>query len=314
MIRISLTNTLKKEIEDHHVKLLAKLNIKGKIKDAELVISRTPALHSYLFSVPGVLNDKNYEELILADKKKMEDIIRLIGVLSDDLGAPKKFSNSVFDYKSFSNSKGALEFLHNLNVNVCPYCNRQYTFTLKRGGSRPQFDHYYPKNKYPYLAVSLYNLVPSCGLCNQSKSIHDTYTDPILYPYEEEFGNDVLFHTEPIKNDISYWTGSNSDFKIVINNNVGVKADKAIQKFHLEELYKLHKDYVRDIIRNANFYSEDRVDELLKNFPELFSDRNDVVGSLFMNYFGKDGWGNRPLSKLTHDIFNEFVINQNKLV
>lgn len=311
LIKIPLTNALKNEIEAHHIRLLDRLHIQEKIKRAELVISRSPELHSYLFSSTGEVNEGHYKELVLADKRKMEEIIRSVGVLNDDLGNQKKFSTSVFNYKSFSNSKGSLEFLQKLDVNVCPYCNRQYTFTLRRGGSRPQFDHYFPKNQYPYLAVSLYNLIPSCGLCNQCKSTLDTFHTSILYPYDDEFGDEVLFHTEPVNNDISYWTGSNSDFNLVINNKAGTKADNAIRHFHLEELYKLHKDYVRDIIRNASLYSEDRVDELLKNFPELFRDRNDVIGGLFMNYYEHEEWGKRPLAKLTHDIFNEFITNQN---
>lgn len=313
LIKIPLNINMRKEIEDHHIRLLDKLNIKENIQQAEQEILRSPALHTYLFSAPGVVDDDNYRELILADKNKMNYIITLVGILPDDLGNNKKFSTSVFNYKSYSKSKGSLEFLQKLDITVCPYCNRQYTFTLSRGGSRPQFDHYFPKSNYPYLAVSIYNLIPCCGLCNQSKSKLDTFISPILYPYDDEFGDKVLFHTEPIQNDISYWTGSNSNFKIEINNSAGSEAGRSINQFHLEELYKLHKDYVRDIIRNANFYSEERVDELLKSFPELFSDRNDVLGGLFMNFYEKDKWGKRPLSKLTHDIFNEFITNPKKL-
>lgn len=74
-----------------------------------------------------------------------------------------------------------------MDVPVCPYCNRQYTFTLASGKSRPQMDHYYPRDLYPYLAVSLYNLVPCCAVCNTAKGPLDTMKDPILYPYDEGF-------------------------------------------------------------------------------------------------------------------------------
>ena len=33
---------------------------------------------------------------------------------------------------------------------------------------RPQFDHWFPKKKYPLLAISFYNLIPCCTYCNSS--------------------------------------------------------------------------------------------------------------------------------------------------
>lgn len=61
------------------------------------------------------------------------------------------------------------------------------------GKSRPQMDHYYPRDLYPYLAVSLYNLVPCCAVCNTAKGPLDTMKDPILYPYDEGFSYDMGF-------------------------------------------------------------------------------------------------------------------------
>ena len=54
-------------------------------------------------------------------------------------------------------------------------------------------DHYYPRDLYPYLAVSLYNLVPCCAVCNAAKGPLDTMKDPILYPYDEGFSYDMGF-------------------------------------------------------------------------------------------------------------------------
>jgi len=39
-----------------------------------------------------------------------------------------------------------------------------------------EMDHYYPKADYPYLAISIFNLVPSCPTCNGIKEeIRDLY-------------------------------------------------------------------------------------------------------------------------------------------
>lgn len=71
-----------------------------------------------------------------------------------------------------------------LDVRICPFCNRIYTTTLSDGGIRPAFDHFYPKSVYPYLAVSLFNLIPICDICNKSKS---NKIVPLIYPYDEAF-------------------------------------------------------------------------------------------------------------------------------
>jgi hypothetical protein len=82
--------------------------------------------------------------------------------------------NKIFDYTSFSKFNttkyNAYDLIEKLNINVCPYCNRQYTNTIKPlsslGGTRPTLDHYLIKSLYPYLALSFWNLVPSCYSCN----------------------------------------------------------------------------------------------------------------------------------------------------
>lgn len=75
-----------------------------------------------------------------------------------------------------------------LNIRTCPYCNRQYTFTLKPSqkgdpNTSPEFDHFYPKSDYPTLAICFYNLVPSCHCCNHGKSTKQLNTNP----YFDEF-------------------------------------------------------------------------------------------------------------------------------
>ena len=95
----------------------------------------------------------------------------------------------IFDYDKFSkansNNQGAAYWLqHQLDVKVCPFCNRIYTTTLFNRNVRPAFDHFYPKSIYPYLAVSLFNLIPICDICNKAKSDR---IDSIIYPYDESF-------------------------------------------------------------------------------------------------------------------------------
>ena len=100
-----------------------------------------------------------------------------------------------------------------LDVKICPYCNRIYTTTLYgKKRIRPDFDHFYPQSRYPYFAVSLFNLIPSCSICNKAKSdnaeikekiikinkkTNKLFTDKqkksIIYPYDESY-NELQMH------------------------------------------------------------------------------------------------------------------------
>src|SRR5690606_14812699 len=60
-----------------------------------------------------------------------------------------------------------------LDQHTCIYCNREYIFVYRKNegkGMVPQFDHWFPKGDYPLLALSFYNVIPSCATCNAIKS------------------------------------------------------------------------------------------------------------------------------------------------
>ena len=125
---------------------------------------------------------------------------------------------------SYQKGWGAYAFTKELGVDVCPYCNRQYIFTISEQNideskkekktvkylkesknGRPEIDHFYPKAEYPYLSCSLFNFIPSCHPCNHQKkdSFNKKLNDDnkkkhknlkfdgdyarLLYPYEEGF-------------------------------------------------------------------------------------------------------------------------------
>ena len=79
---------------------------------------------------------------------------------------------------------GAYVFVKELGLNSCPYCNRNYTFVVdsENGKLRPEIDHFYPKSIYPFLAMSFFNLIPSCSICNHTKS--DMIKENLENPYE----------------------------------------------------------------------------------------------------------------------------------
>lgn len=223
----------------------------------------------------------------------------------------------VFRYEAFSKNTQAFRLLEDMDINVCPYCNRIYTNTVlqgKKGLSRSQFDHCLPKKKYPQFALSLLNLIPSCGICNQAKSDR---MEKVMYPYTDEFGTDIMFQTS-IKTGISYLLGdrdAKDQFEVIleqVNPHIDVdllkRINASVSIFHLAELYNKHKDYILFLFRKNYMFSDDYIETLEERFRELFGDDEDIHSLLYMIDFEKEEWGRRPLSKLTHDIDMELRI------
>lgn len=311
MIKINISNDVKKEIEKDHYKDIKKSEIVEKINEI-VVQAKYSKLRDYLYDKSNILNENKLKKMILGNKKDLIEVIENVGEI-------KLEKNDMFDrlYSNFTKRNWSKELLEKLDVNVCPYCNRQYTFTLKGHSVRPQFDHYFPKSIYSYLSGSLYNLIPSCSICNSKKHVLNTYKEEneLFYPYEDEFGHDVVFETEIKDYDFLCWTGESDNFEIKLNckNDTLIrKVNNTKDKLKLDMLYEKHKDYVKDIIRNATIYNDSKINELLEAFPEIFSSKDEIINSIFMNYIEKDGWGKRPLAKLTHDIYDEYKISKTR--
>lgn len=133
-------------------------------------------------------------------RQYFEEMIKEIGILEEDPEnkvCKKIFRYDALNYKKKCQKESTAYWLQRqLGVKVCPYCNRMYTTTLfGEHRIRPDFDHFYPQSKYPYLAVSLFNLIPSCSMCNRKKSNEaevfykkqDNKNRSIIYPYDESF-------------------------------------------------------------------------------------------------------------------------------
>jgi hypothetical protein len=300
------------------------------------------------------LKDNNYQltkQLITGNPRQLHDIIESIDqnvhfgrypqiheTNSEGDEVLTDFGNSIketFDYGTFS-SKGtanwnAYALADLLGINVCAYCNRGYTFTILNQGSgivRPEFDHFYSKSEYPYLALSFYNLIPSCHICNSNLKHRKQFSyETHLHPYEASLDSIVRFSvrlkSNPGKtiNDhkssfgLDFFYGDLDSFDLVLKANTGVdrnqlkKAIRNLQDFKIRELYAKHKDLVTDMILTATLYDDTYVNSLLSNHGNLFRDKFDVLRHLTKNYPTEEKMPFRAFSKLTKDVHSEFGLS-----
>lgn len=192
------------------------------------------------------------------------------------------------------------DLLEKLNVKVCPYCNRQFINMVDdHKNIKPELDHFYPKSKYPYLALSFYNLIPSCSVCNHAKGEEEI----AINPYKDDFhSHKVDFSIDSL---MECLFGEQGNWKIALPTELDGECESNIEVFALNELYSQHKDIAKEIaIRSIAYDSEylKELEEVLKNggFTE-----SKVKRIILGNFTDKDDLGYRPFSKLTSDIYNQ---------
>ncbi len=219
---------------------------------------------------------------------------------------------SAFSYDNFGQrtSYNLYDLAHLLKINVCPYCNRQYTFTISNnrdGITRPEFDHFFCQELYPMLALSFYNLVPSCVICNSRlKGRIDfrlsTHLNPFLYGFE----TDMQFGYYTPTTDAAI--GLSEDLRITLNFATGAANHTCIKGncdiFRLEPIYQEHKDTVREIIRKHYTTKGKYLQMLAHSIPAMHTTDAELYLLAFGNYYDEIDFERRPLGKLTKDIFN----------
>lgn len=236
--------------------------------------------------------EEEYPHSIGIENQKKEDWVELYKILRE----------SIFEreYTNWSSRKiyGAYVFVQALGLKTCPYCNRNYTFIVndESGKLRPEIDHFYPKSIYPFLAMSFYNLIPSCPICNHTKS--NTVTDDLENPYDTRKDSYSFTYTP---NNIDFATVENEkydfdSFEIKVSGN-----QTNIELFKLEELYKQHKDIVLELLIKKAYYPESYIQEL----SDFGFTKDEIYRYIFSNYSQDNDLHKRPLSKLTKDIAEE---------
>lgn len=157
---------------------------------------------------------------------------------------------AAFHYDGYRNNK-LIRLAEKLNIKSCPYCNMHYTLFAEDGThykdmlTKFQFDHFFGKSEYPFLSMSLYNLVPSCAVCNQGKS---TGHLPLkFHPYASNINEQ--FHFE-VNDPSTLYSGAKKD-RIEINMVPDLATPDELKKYddicHLHTLYRRHGDIAQEV-------------------------------------------------------------------
>lgn len=263
-----------------------------------------------------ILNNLNMLELI-KEFEKLENKKNYIEELKE-----------IFNYDYFSKRDpknwGRHKLITSLNIKVCPYCQRNYISSYEENESKSNkttadLDHFYPKAEYPFLALSLYNFIPSCQICNSrmkgKKSVYDKKSkkNKIIHPYEGDFKG--VFKTE--EKILEVLLGNESEFKVIIDSKNDLETFETISMLKLDKVYeRTHNDYLLNMIENI----KNKPETYLESIAELFTNENienkekikeiilKSLKELVIEPYKFRIENGEPLAKLTKDILEEFDI------
>jgi hypothetical protein len=201
-----------------------------------------------------------------------------------------------------------------LDTRACVYCNRQYTLTVvdTEEITRPEFDHFYSQSEYPLLALSFYNLIPSCHICNATLKGNLKSTKELIHPYLEGFEDNVKFRYKFTK--LRKYITDPENFDVYLENlatgKLKDRVDNNLEVFKLREIYLGHRDLLAEIYVKAKRYDGKYLGNFFKKFPAMKGRTNEA--SIYQYYFGnyKDpkNFDKRIMAKFTADIVETFKL------
>lgn len=283
-------------------------------------------LKDFLFP-EGEISRKNLRKLLVGPEdipaslrgdESSDSLRRHFEKIIEEVGIPEErtenricrqiFRYSALNYKKKRQTESTAYWLQRqLGVKVCPYCNRMYTTTLfGEEKIRPDFDHFYPKSKYPYLAVSLFNLIPSCSMCNKRKGdkaevIYESEENKnlsIIYPYDESFDEPqrcISFRV--ITGSKEALSGQSDDFTIELHpqkysdqlefNNTGKVITKTDVKTRFEHKIKSYSAGKEEDAaeRESQFWDRAEASIELLLIEKFYNEHKDEVRALLRNHY-----------------------------
>lgn len=238
----------------------------------------------------------NYDQLSTSLKRNRTRYDKLHKEIRRIFNYQNSFSIKTTTYSTY-------DLAVNLDISTCTYCNRLYTKTVIHPNktTRPEFDHWFPKVKYPLLALSFYNLIPSCHICNSNvKSDNDFSLNTHNHPYVDSNIN--------LQFSYAYSKGLKKHrFKLKFKGDANNKSKTTSEAFKLKEIYETHEEEISDLLKIRKLYSKTYLDAL-KNLLNGNVSESEIYRLAFGAYLEESRFDKRSLSRMKRDILKELGI------
>ena len=300
------------------------------LDDSDIVLAPAEMLDKESMDSLNIIYD-HLDEIVNADDAGMLKIIAHAKRIYKPLTNKDKVYENIckvvigqgYEHRDFPRS----ELIKATKTKVCPYCNRVFVECIE-GQQREvkgQLDHFYPKEKYPYLAISKYNLVPSCSYCNGVSGKHnkDSRIEGLQNPFFIRDVNSMVFKADILQRGFLNLKSMESAIDVGIDVSLNMGMANNVRVFNLKELYNSHKDYVAEVY----FKCMKMKSHAYRTFVKRMSQTSGNSKSPLIKQVSIEDWerlvlgvynepeefSKRPLSKFVHDIF-EGLVNERKSI
>lgn len=271
--------SLIKKCSKYYLEASSNSYIKQYANNRKLVARRQEELLNYFLQD----NHKELKRIILAKPNEFESIklaiLRIVntddlfiktsnGIKQTEFG--KLLSEKLFNYSAYRQSNFCIEVYNQLNLCTCPYCNDNRVKIVKNQNSSKEtayfdLDHFYPKSQNPFFALSFFNLIPSCKICNSTlKGDKEFSILTHIHPYHESFNELYKFEvsTQALSSCIVE--------ELKIEKKIEKNNDQTLIDFNIKNRYNdRYNDRVTEIeslIRTYKNYYKTSSPEELQNF------------------------------------------------
>lgn len=198
--------------------------------------------------------------------------------------------------------KTSMALLSELDMTVCPYCNRDYINSRSENKSGAQLDHFFNRSTYPFFSISLYNLIPCCSNCNHIKGTNPIYFSPFGSSLEKD---QKIFHMGSNRNVEILSSSETSEWETILNSN--------FEAMGIKEAYSIHENEIQRLFYLSEIYCDSQLEECNRMFSQMsvgaskrpFQDFQNILYGFDVN---NPDFKNHPLSKLKYDILKDLGV------
>ena len=189
-----------------------------------------------------------------------------------------------------------VKIIRNSGLTVCPYCNRNYINCRGKKVSGGELDHFYNKSNYPVFTLCLYNLIPSCSICNRNKSNMDK---EFISPFDSsvDWEEEITFSYKFTKLDSLKLILDSSDR---FNNN--------IRELKIREAYEINDIEVKELLDKMQIYSITQIKEFSKVLRDMKLTDMDIKYAVFGAEIMPENMKTKPLGKMYRDLHKKLGI------
>lgn len=295
------------------------------------------------------LTEELVKEILIGEPVRLIEIEKTL--LSNKKIEPelRQIYNVIFNYDEFRDKEtgyNAFKLIEISGINSCPYCNFSQIHTNKtditenqyKEGMRSEIDHYFTQSGHELLAISFYNLIPSCLPCNlRLKGKEEFKITEFLHPYingfdeiaSQNISERVYFEYKYVDTKIAdneSFTRRRDNVKISIVIPSDISINKKIQvsgpennpnklgnipRFQLKASYDT-VEAKNKVIQVLQFIKNEASPEYINSMTWFSRKVDDNFHDTYMASLGGAGWNpdyhyQANYSKLAKDIFIQYL-------